>query len=285
MVAPDLRDLVKVSIRYQPLRGPSRAFLITTGSGRVPLDPAWYQAAAGFVVLGIEHILSGLDHLLFLCCLLIPFRRLRPLVPVITAFTLAHSFALVGSAYGLAPTGAWFPPFVETAIAASIVYMALENILGGRLGSRWAVAGLFGVVHGFGFSYGLQERLQFAGSHLLVSLLSFNVGIEIGQLLVLGLALPVLVLARRLVPERAGVVVASALVAHTGWHWMTERWQALARVEWPRPDAAALLVLGKWAAGLVAVGLVARLLARWIDRAAPHRLDVAPKRSEESPAA
>jgi len=267
-VAPDLKDFARLSVRYLPLEGTSRAFLITGGSGRVPLNPAWWQAASGFVVLGVEHILSGLDHLLFLLCLVLPFRRVRPLVPVITAFTLAHSFALVGSAYGLAPTGDWFPPFVETAIAASIVYMALENVVGARLGHRWIVAGLFGVVHGFGFSYGLQERLQLAGSHLLVSLFTFNVGIELGQLLVLAVAVPALALLRRAVPERAGVVVASALVAHTGWHWMLDRWQALARVEWPRLDAGSALLVAKWAAGLAAAGVVARLLARWADRGA-----------------
>ncbi len=279
-VAPDLKDFVNLSVRFLPLDGTSRAFVLTTGSGIVPLNPSWYQAASGFVLLGIEHILSGLDHLLFLFCLIIPIRRVRALVPVVTAFTLAHSFAVVGSAYGLAPTGEWFPPFVETAIAASIVYMALENVLGGGLRNRWLVAGLFGVVHGFGFSYGLQERLQFAGAHLLVSLFTFNVGIELGQLLVLALAVPALALLRRVVPERAGVVVLSALVAHTGWHWMVDRWQALARAEWPRPEPASLLLLAKWAVGLTAVGIVARLLARWADRAAPPRVEAAPRRPD-----
>ena len=72
------------------------------------------------MVLGVEHILSGIDHLLFLLCLIIPFRKIRGLIPVITAFTLGHSVTLLGSAFNLAPSGAWFPPFVETAIAASI---------------------------------------------------------------------------------------------------------------------------------------------------------------------
>ncbi len=283
-VAPDLRDFAKLSVRYLPLEGASRAFLITTSSGRVPLDPSWLQAASGYVVLGIEHILSGIDHLLFLLCLVIPFRRVRSLVPVITAFTLAHSFALVGSAYGLAPKGDWFPPFVETAIAASIVYMALENVVGAGLRSRWVVTGLFGIVHGFGFSYGLQERLQLAGSHLLVSLFAFNVGIELGQLVVLALAVPALVLLRRVVPERTGVIVASALVAHTGWHWMLDRWQALSRVEWPRPDGASLLLLAKWVLGLAAVGTVAQLLARWAGRAAPARVEPAQRPSGGSSA-
>src|SRR2546427_558336 len=90
-----------------------------------------------------------------------------------------------GPTYALAPAGAWFPPFVETAIAASIVYMALENIVGVDLRRRWLTTSLFGLVHGFGFSYALRENLQFAGRHRVVSLLAFNIGIELGQMAVL----------------------------------------------------------------------------------------------------
>jgi hydrogenase/urease accessory protein HupE len=133
--------------------------LISGGSGRVALDPAWYQASVGFVRLGVEHILSGADHLLFLLCLIIPFRRIRGLIPVITAFTVGHSITLIGTAYGLAPIGKWFSPFIETAIAVSIVYMALENIVGASLGRRWIIAGIFGLVHGFGFADTLKEEL------------------------------------------------------------------------------------------------------------------------------
>ncbi|HIG16397.1 MAG TPA: hypothetical protein EYQ31_03375, partial [Candidatus Handelsmanbacteria bacterium] len=75
-------------------------------------------------------ILDGLDHLLFLLCLVVPFRRFRALVPIVTGFTVAHSVTLIASAYGLAPNALWFPPLVETLIALSIVYMAFENIIG-----------------------------------------------------------------------------------------------------------------------------------------------------------
>src|SRR2546430_3829830 len=109
--------------------------------------------------------------------------------------------------------------------------MALENIVvsgAARLDRRWLVAFLFGLVHGFGFSFALRQTLQFAGSHLLTSLLSFNVGVELGQLLVLSALIPALgLLFRHVVAERMGTIILSALVAHTGWHWMTERWDRL----------------------------------------------------------
>src|SRR5262252_5338767 len=75
-IGADLGDYIKLTIRFMPLGEPSRAMMITGASGRVALDPAWHQASAGFVKLGIEHILSGIDHLLFLLCLIIPFRRI-----------------------------------------------------------------------------------------------------------------------------------------------------------------------------------------------------------------
>lgn len=281
-IAADLKDYTKLAIRYMPLGESSRAFLITNDTGRVPLNPAWYQAAGGFVALGIQHILSGIDHLLFLFCLIIPFRRIRGLIPVITAFTVAHSITLLGSAYHLAPQGAWFPPFVETMIAASIVYMALENIVGADLRRRWLITGMFGLVHGFGFSYALQRDLQFAGSHLLVSLFSFNIGIEIGQLFVLALMVPALALFRRFVPDRIGVIILSAIVAHTGWHWMTARWDVLYQSEWPRLDTASLMILARWIVALLLAAGAARWLAKWVERKRPPHMELPDSRIEQT---
>jgi hypothetical protein len=137
---------------------------------------------------------------------------------------------------------------VETLIAASIVYMALENIVAPHVRLRWAIAFAFGLVHGFGFSFALRQTLQFAGSHLLTSLLSFNVGVELGQLLVLALLVPALGLLFRFVPERTGTIVVSALVAHTGWHWMMERGDRLRqfRFPWPVLTAAGLASAARW---------------------------------------
>jgi hypothetical protein len=214
--------------------------------GLVRLDPHWYQAGLQFIKLGFSHILDGIDHLLFVFCLVIPFRRFRPLVAIVTSFTVAHSITLVASAAGFGPTALWFPPLIETLIALSIVYMAFENIVGPRLERRWLVAFGFGLVHGFGFSFVLRESLQFAGSHVTTSLLAFNVGVELGQIFVLLLAIPVLeLLFRRVVAERMGTIILSALVAHTAWHWMLERGATLRDYDfqWPVLDIAFLAAL------------------------------------------
>jgi hypothetical protein len=224
--------------------GGVRAFELVGNPGLVRLDPEWYQAAWRFVKLGFEHILDGTDHLLFLFCLVIPFRRFRQLLVVITSFTVAHSVTLIASAYNIGPDALWFPPLIETLIATSIVYMALENIVGANLHRRWMITFGFGLVHGFGFSFALRQTLQFAGSHLLTSLLSFNVGVELGQLLVLAVLIPLLdALFKYVVVERMGTIILSAIVAHTGWHWMTDRARVLSQYQFQLPDLTPALMV------------------------------------------
>jgi len=239
-----LGEHVVIVLRFQPPNGPMRAFEFLGDPGIVRLDPRWHQAAMRFLELGFFHILSGIDHLLFLLCLIIPFRRLRTLIPVVTAFTVAHSITLIASAYNFAPNALWFPPLIETLIAISILYMALENIVNvTSVQRRWMVAFGFGLVHGFGFSFALRQTMQFAGSHLLTSLLSFNVGVELGQIFMLLLFIPLLeAVFRFVVAERVGTVILSAFVAHTAWHWMTDRAKVLSqyRFEWPVWTAARL---------------------------------------------
>ena len=187
--------------------------------------------------------------MLFLLCLVIPLRSIRALVPVISAFTIAHSITLIGSVMGVVPSVLWFPPLIETLIALSIVYMAFENIIGFDQRSRWLVTFGFGLIHGFGFSFLLTESMQFAGGYLLTALLSFNLGVEFGQLLVLCLVVPLLTLLFKKIPsEKVGIILLSALVAHSAWHWMAERFSALMEydIRWPALDTAFYAALGEW---------------------------------------
>jgi hypothetical protein len=258
-----------------------RAFEWHGDPGVVQLDPRWHQAALSFLREGIAHVFSGPDHLLFLLCIAIPLRRVRRLVLVVTSFTLAHAITLMASAYGLAPSGGWFPPLVETLIAASIVWMALENIFdsvagrdieadGGRaVARRWAATTAFGLVHGFGFSFALRERLQFAGSHLLTSLLAFNVGVEIAQLVVIVSAATAVTLAfRHLSSPRVAAIVVSAIAAHTGWDWLIERGAVWWQYPWPAPSPAALMAVATWLAIVLAAAAGAWGVRRLYDGAA-----------------
>ena len=234
-------------LRFLPPDGVVRAFEFPGDPGLIHLDPRWHQVAFRFVESGFFHILDGTDHLLFLFCLVIPFRRFRELVVIVTSFTVAHSITLIASAVGFAPDALWFPPLIEMLIALSIIYIAIENIVGAQLRRRWIITFGFGLIHGFGFSFFLRETLQFAGSHLTTSLLAFNVGVELGQLLVLVLFVPALeALFRFGVPERIATIVLSALVTHTAWHWTVERFDHLRRFDWPAIDAALLASAMRW---------------------------------------
>jgi hypothetical protein len=283
----DVRRLgqrVTTALRLVTPGGGVRAFEWHGDEGLVALDPRWHQAALSFLRSGVDHVLTGPDHLLFLLCIAIPLRRLRTLVLVVTSFTFAHATTLVAAAYGLAPGAGWFPPLVETLIAASIVWMALENIFdsaagrdieaGGRaaLMRRWAVTTAFGLVHGFGFSFALAERLQFAGTHLLTSLLAFNAGVEIAQLAVIvAAASAVTLLLRRVAAPRVAAIVLSALAAHTGWDWLLERGAILWQFPWPSPSLETVTALAIWV-GLAAVAAAgAWVVRRLIDRRAYGR--------------
>jgi hypothetical protein len=244
-------------MRFLAPGGVIRAFELDGNPGLVRLDPRWYQAAGRFVRLGFFDILDGTEHLMFLLCLVIPFRRFQRLMVVVTAFTMAHSITLIASAYNLAPDTLWFPPLIELLIALSILYMAVENIVSPQLRRRWMITFGFGLVYGFAFSFAFRQAAQFAGSHLLTSLLSFNVGVELGQLLVLLLLIPALdLLFRFVVAERTGTVILSALAAHTSWHWMVERAAVLRQYQfqWPVLEVALLASAMRWAMWLVIAG-------------------------------
>jgi HupE / UreJ protein len=173
-----------------------------------------------FVLLGIEHILTGWDHLLFLLGLLLCGGSWLALAKIVTAFTLAHSITLALAALDIVVLP---DRLVEAVIALSIAFVAAENLFGKPVvARRWLVSFCFGLVHGFGFSAALRE-LGLASSGLLVSLFGFNAGVEIGQGLVVAVALPALVLLRRTRWERRMVWSSSLAILLVGVVLFVER--------------------------------------------------------------
>ena len=253
--------------------GRVRAFDYRGNPGLVRLDPGWSQAALRFVRLGFDHILDGIDHLLFLACLVIPVRRLRHLVVVVTAFAVAHSVTLIAAAYNLAPDTLWFQPLIETLIAVSIVYMAVENALGVASRRRWLAVFAFGLAHGFGLSFALRETLQFAGSHTLASLLAFNLGVELGQVLAVGFMAAAAALLFRTVfagRERAGIILLSAFIGNTAWTWTLERgsmlWQYNIVSTLPGFDARLFAGSLRWGVLLAVVAMLLWLMSMVVPR-------------------
>lgn len=178
-----------------------------------------------FLNLGVRHIWSGYDHLLFLFGLLVVCRTLRSTVGIISCFTLAHSLTLALATFNLVnlPTR-----LVEVMIAASIAFVGIENLLrrGAEPKHRWAVTFVFGLIHGFGFASVLRQLgLGGDGAHgIALPLFSFNLGVEVGQIALALVVLPVIwKLRKNETFIKRGVPVLSAVVAGTGLFWLLER--------------------------------------------------------------
>lgn len=198
----------------------------TFDSSANPADGGAHQAAAfsfsEFVKLGIEHIFTGYDHLLFLFALLIVGGSLKEAAKIITSFTLAHSLTLAVATLGWVNLPS---TIVEPLIAASIVYVGIENLVRHRYEKRWLLTWCFGLIHGFGFASVLRELgIGANGRGVAMPLFSFNLGVEIGQIAIAALVLPLIwhlhkspVFVKRYVP------VFSVLVALAGAFWLIQR--------------------------------------------------------------
>jgi HupE / UreJ protein len=180
------------------------------------------SSAAQFVELGVKHILEGLDHVLFLVALLLGARGFMSVVKLATTFTVAHSVTLAMAAVGWVNVPG---EVVEPLIALSIAYVAVENIVGGESRHRLAVVFGFGLLHGLGFASTLSFTDEFGG-RLLASLASFNVGIELGQALLIAVLFPLLLLVRRFRWSSAAHAAAAAVAAGLGFVWFFERLMA-----------------------------------------------------------
>jgi len=228
----DVTDETHRVIARVERRGRVTPLVFTASEPRhgVPAETArwsWRSAVAPegsarvMLLVGIEHILTGYDHLVFLACLLLAGGRLRSQVGIVSAFTVAHSVTLV-----LAAMRVVTPPdrFVEPAIAISIAYVAIENLVADPGRSRWPTAFGFGLIHGFGFA-GTLDMLGLPLGQWLAAVLAFNIGVEIGQLAVVAIALPVVIAIARSSWHAQVVRYASSAVLGLAVFWFVERLQ------------------------------------------------------------
>ncbi len=196
------RTSTDVLVRFDLADGVSEARRLTAGnpSFTVPTQPSRLEVVRTYFVLGVEHILSGFDHLVFVLALLLLVKGVRRVIVTVTAFTLAHSLTLAGATLGFVDMPG--PP-IEAVIALSIVFVAAEIVHGrrGRPGLTerypWLVAFTFGLLHGFGFAGALAE-IGLPEKSIPIALLFFNVGVEIGQLLFIAAMIAIVALARQI---------------------------------------------------------------------------------------
>jgi hypothetical protein len=181
--------------------------------------PTFFETIWDFLELGVEHIVTGYDHLAFLMGLLIGTTTFISLVKVVTAFTAAHSVTLALATFNVVSMP---PRLIESLIALSIAYVAIENFMGRNLVHRWKVTFLFGLVHGFGFSNVLRE-MELSPRNLAISLFSFNAGVEIGQLLFVAFVFPLIYLAIRSRWKEHFLSATSLLIMSLGFYWFVQR--------------------------------------------------------------
>ncbi|HEY4042593.1 MAG TPA: HupE/UreJ family protein [Rhodopila sp.] len=194
------------------------------------MQPSTAHVIGLYLAAGVEHILIGYDHIAFLIAIVLWARRLWPVVKLVTAFTLGHSVTLSLAALDIVRIPS---SIIEPAIAASIVFVAAENFFSHDVQKRWRDTFAFGLVHGFGFASALQE-FGIPKSALIPALASFNIGVEIGQIAIVSIVVPVLIWFDRLArsPVRAGedpvrpriaVYTLSAVIVMLGSYWFLER--------------------------------------------------------------
>ncbi|MFZ3589022.1 HupE/UreJ family protein [Bacillus sp. DJP31] len=185
------------------------------GTGEKATGTPWYS----FFILGMEHILTGYDHLLFLFVLLLARQSFKDYVKVVTAFTVAHSITLT---LGYLDIFVLPSIVVESIIALSIVYVAIENIVRKEVKRRWILTFAFGLIHGLGFA-GLLSEMSIPKGHLVLSLLSFNLGIEIIQVALVALLIPVLSRVQKLTTYPTIMKYGSVAIIIIGGYWVIER--------------------------------------------------------------
>jgi hydrogenase/urease accessory protein HupE len=181
--------------------------------------PGVAATAVEFLKLGIVHIFIGYDHIAFLVALLLTGASLAAVVKIVTAFTAAHSLTLSLAALDVVTLP---PTLVEAGIALSIVYVAAENLFTTRREGRWVVSFVFGLVHGFGFAAVLKE-LALPSSRLATSLVAFNVGVEIAQVVIVAAALPLLSALTRTRLHVPVTRAASVIILVLGLVWLVQR--------------------------------------------------------------
>jgi hydrogenase/urease accessory protein HupE len=209
--------------------GEQQALLDASNTGITLSAPAlsWLATMQRYLVTGIEHIFLGYDHIAFLVAVVLWARRLFPVIKIVTAFTVAHSITLSLAALDIVviPSG-----IVEPAIAASIVFVAVENFFSRDIDRRWRVTFAFGLIHGFGFASALRE-FGLPPNAVAAALAAFNIGVEIGQVAIVSIVVPALIGLDRLMatdrtkPARAASLVyaMSLAIGLLGSYWFVTR--------------------------------------------------------------
>lgn len=245
---------VVTALQFVPADSQPLMYGFVGDPGVFAMRPRWYENVEHFAPLGLFEMAGGSEYLLLLLCIALRFRSLWQLQSAALALGAGIALALTAATLGFAPEGLWFPILFETTVAASLVYMAFENIWPGSQSLWWAVFA-FGLAQGCGLALSLRPILQFGGSHNVVSVMAYAVGAVGGAWAILAILNRVLRLVFLTVPERIATIFLAGIAAHTGWHRMLDRAKWLGTPgAWPQVDLTAFASIRLWIAGALALG-------------------------------
>ncbi|MBM9596028.1 HupE/UreJ family protein [Roseitranquillus sediminis] len=248
---------VNVVMRYLGADGTDRVYDVHADVGQVHLDPSWWQTVWLYSERGFREISARSEYLLLLLAMAMPLIGSRQLLITGGAFLLGQTAGLMASGWGLTPNTLWFPYLVSFLIAASIIYLSVENIVGATYRRRWRVSPFLGLPIGFALSAPFAENVQFAGAHLLTAIIAFDAGAGLAALAALALAIAALQVAFRfVVPARVGTIVLSAFVAHSAWHMAVERAALLGQFPWPPLEALVASGAMSWLIAIIASAML-----------------------------
>jgi hypothetical protein len=221
-VMPGLGLRVKLELEFLAAGKPPRHYVLSGGSGWVALDPRWYDAAWFFLRHGCSDAVS-LERFVFLLCLLAPFTQWRGLLALVLALSVLQALTLSATALGAIASTRWLGEIGDVGAAAATLLAAIANLGAPSLRRRWLLAGMVGSLGGFVLGIALAELRQFAGSHVFVAVLSFNLAVVLAQVAAAAFAWAAMRLVARTLGARLGIVVMSAILGHQAWHWMLDR--------------------------------------------------------------
>ncbi len=261
-VAPELETRGRFHFEFLPVGEPARSFDVPSGTGWIPLDPRWYEAAWMFVSAGFVAVFA-LDRMVFFVCLVAPFLRLRAVLALAMVQALLQALTLTVAARGMGFDEHLVPPLFAAALAGATLLVAIDNLARAGFRWRWFIVAILGALGGFGVGHLLSHAIQFAGTHETLAIAAWNVGSFAGVFVSMLLALALMrLVADPILGRTAGVIVVAALAAHLAWHWLAEYAHGLGHLLHDAMTPEVLADLGRWMVPALVVGGLALFLPR-----------------------
>jgi len=261
-VAPELERRVQLRLTFLPPNAPMRNYEIASGSGWIPLDPSALEAAWSSLKRGFADSFA-VDRLVFLLCLIAPFRDLRSLLAVVVVMAGMQALTMTATGAHWFSEAAWLQPLADVGLALAVLLLAIGNLGAPSLRRRWFIAAVIAALGGFAIGPLFAQSWQFAGMHPVVAALSYNAGVVAGAVFILVVAQVMLrAVFAFVLGAPLGVIVLSALLAWMGWQWLFDAAHRLRQAMDAGVSSTSIVAVVRWLLPALLVGGAAYFLPR-----------------------